>query len=615
MPEKKFGRYEVLGEIGQGAMGMVYKALDPLVGREVAVKAIKADVLAQDETGEYGKRFQRESRAVGQLSHPNIVTIFDVGENFFVMEYLEGKSLLALLAERGSLPLDETLELVTPIADALQYAHALGIFHRDVKPANIMVLEDGSPKIMDFGLAHLESTVMTSVGQFLGSPSYMAPEQIEHGEANAQVDLYSLSVVTYEMLTGKKPFPGDSITTVLYKVVHAPPIPPHELRAGLPREYEDIFRCALAKKPSERFTSFSEFVSALNLKQFDQFEIPMVSEPPESPAAPDVSQEEETHALDSMPLGREAESRSSMTDRRRGSPDRRTATLGVASALGALALGWAAWSLLSPGSYAPQVETYPAGAEVWVNGSLVGTAPLALPKLDGGEHDVRVARPGFLDFESIITIPGEDKLVFALSPADVTLFLESQPEDAQVTIDGDVVGNSPIQDLTLEPGQHEILVEKRGYDPWRSIVSADAGESLNVEAKLQRRRAAPAPKPERAEPAKEPATKAAEAGAPPTVGQLVTLGPDDKAPKRISGRPPSYPPVARKMRQQGRVVVEFIVTEEGIPIDIRIVESASSVLDKAVLDAITDWRYEPAEKDGVKVRVQMRFRQKFSIGS
>ena len=331
--KKKFGRYEILGEIGQGAMGMVYKARDPLVDRVVAVKAIKADVLAQDETGEYGKRFQRESRAVGQLSHPHIVTIFDVGDNFFVMEYLEGKSLLALLAERGSLSLDETLELVSPVADALQYAHRQGIFHRDVKPANIMVLEDGRPKIMDFGLAHLESTVMTSAGQFLGSPSYMAPEQVEHGEVNAQVDLYSLAVVTYEMLTGKKPFPGDSITTVLYKVVNAPPIPPHELKAELPREYEDIFRCALAKKPSERFTSFSEFVSALNLKQFDQLQIPVVStpgEPAETPSAPDVSQEEQTLVLDSIAEARSAESKSSITGRAKGGG--RNRILGIAAA-------------------------------------------------------------------------------------------------------------------------------------------------------------------------------------------------------------------------------------------------------------------------------------------
>ena len=617
--KKKFGRYEILGEIGRGAMGLVYKARDPLVDRIVAVKAIKADVLAQDETGEYRKRFQRESRAVGQLSHPHIVTIFDVGDNFFVMEYLEGKSLLALLAERDSLSLDETLELVSPVADALQYAHRQGIFHRDVKPANIMVLEDGGPKIMDFGLAHLESTVMTSAGQFLGSPSYMAPEQVEHGEVNAQVDLYSLSVVTYEMLTGKKPFPGDSITTVLYKVVNAPPIPPHELKAELPREYEDIFRCALAKKPSERFTSFSEFVSALNLKQFDQLQIPVVStpgEPAETPAAPDVSHEEQTLVLDNIAEARSAESKSSITGRAKGGGRNRILGMAAAALVGTLAVGWAALSLFTSGSYAPQVETYPLGAEVWIDGTLVGTGPLGLPKLDGGEHDVRVVMAGFLDYESVITIPGEETLIFALARADLTLFLESQPEGAQVTIDGEVIGTSPILDLTLEPGQHEILVEKRGYDPWRSIVSADAGESLNVEARLRRRKIAPAPTVAAAAPPREEsAEEIPEAETPPTEGRLVTLGPDDKAPKRIFGGPPSYPPLARKLRQQGRVVAEFIVTEEGIPIDIRIVESASSVLDKAVLDAITEWRYEPAEKDGVKVRVHMRFRQKFKLGT
>ena len=176
-------------------------------------KALKQEILAQDESGEYQKRFQREARAAGGLSHPHIITIFDVGENYFVMEYLEGTDLLNLMAEKGPLSLDETLSIVSPVADALAYAHGRGVFHRDIKPANIMLFPDGRPVITDFGLAHLESTVMTAAGQFLGSPSYMSPEQVLGENITPRADIFSLCVVTYEMLTGKKPFPGDNVTS------------------------------------------------------------------------------------------------------------------------------------------------------------------------------------------------------------------------------------------------------------------------------------------------------------------------------------------------------------------------------------------------------------------
>ena len=280
MTELKFGRYEVEAEIGQGAMGKVYRALDPLSDRKVAIKTLKDDIVAQDKTGEYVKRFQREARAAGGLSHPNIIKVFDVGENYYVMEYLEGIDLLTLLHEKGTFTLDETLSIVAPIADALAYSHERGVYHRDVKPANIMVFPDGRTIITDFGLAHLESSVMTTAGQFLGSPSYMSPEQVIGGELTSRADLYSLAVVTYEMLTGEKPFPGKNITTVVYKIVNTPPVPPHQLNARLPSEYEHIFVKALAKEPEQRFAEFSEFVSALNLEQFDRLELGVTESEP-----------------------------------------------------------------------------------------------------------------------------------------------------------------------------------------------------------------------------------------------------------------------------------------------------------------------------------------------
>jgi serine/threonine-protein kinase len=613
MPQQKFGRYEVVAEIGQGAMGRVYKGFDPLTQRHVAIKAIKDEILAQDEKGEYVKRFQREARAAGGLSHPNIITIFDVGENYFVMEYLEGKNLLSILAERGPLSLEETLQIVSPVAGALVYAHSRGVYHRDIKPANIMVFPDNRPVLTDFGLAHLESTVMTTAGQFLGSPSYMSPEQIIGEEITPRADLFSLSVVTYEMLTGQKPFPGENITTVVYRVVHSAPLPPHQLNPALPREYEDIFAVALAKKPEERFPSFSDFVSALNLKEFDRLLLPPSSKRPESEAestlvslVPDVAPaeggEQETMAL----AAPRVESESSATSRNRTGREKSGGAFGIAlgvAAAVALAVGGLVWLSPGPAPLALTVQTDPEGAEVFVDGAAAGVSPLELSPIEEGEHLVRVTKDGFLPLEERFSVSAStppEPLVLALQPARISLFVESVPPGARVTIDGTEAGRTPLEEVEVEPGQHEVQVEQNGFEVWRSTVVAQAGESVNVVARLRSK--APAP----AATAKDPVA--------PRAGQLVELGPDDKPAKRISGDAPSYPPMARRRGQQGRVTVEFVLTEDGVPTELTVIESAGEILDTAVLESVANWRYEPAEKDGVKVRIKMRVRQTFRLG-
>jgi TonB family protein len=269
LPEK-FGRYEVLGELGDGAMGRVYRAFDPVVRRTVAVKTIKSEYLTREEAPEYLKRFRREAQAAGILNHPAIVSIFDVGEDFLVMEYLEGKTLYAHLQEKGQLDPVEALRILTPLADALDHAHRSGIFHRDIKPANIMVLSDGRAKLMDFGVAHLEASVMTTAGQIFGSPSYMSPEQVAGHDVTSRSDLYSLAVVAYEALTGQRPFQGTSLTSIIYKVMSEVAAPPRQWNRDLPERYDDVFERALAKDASRRYPTALEFVAALDLKEFDQ---------------------------------------------------------------------------------------------------------------------------------------------------------------------------------------------------------------------------------------------------------------------------------------------------------------------------------------------------------
>ncbi len=524
MTELKFGRYEVEAEIGQGAMGKVYRALDPLSDRKVAINTLKDDIVAQDKTGECVKRFQREARAAGGLSHPNIIKVFDVGENYYVMEYLEGKDLLTLLHEKGTFTLDETLSIVAPIADALAYAHERGVYHRDVKPANIMVFPDGRTIITDFGLAHLESSVMTTAGQFLGSPSYMSPEQVIGGELTSRADLYSLAVVTYEMLTGEKPFPGKNITTVVYKRVNTPPVPPHQLNARLPSEYEHIFAKALAKEPEQRFAKFSELVSALNLEQFDRLEIGATED---EPTLVQLDDDEETLQLP-IPA---AESRSSVTERK---PKHRALMLPMmmsqqqkliaAGAAVALAAFIGLFALFAPDPLAEGVviETDPVEANVFLNGELLGISPIELPPMAFGAHDVRVEKEGFLPLEDrfeLIAGAAIEPLIFALQSARISLFLESVPAGAAVTIDGEHSGQTPLEDVELEPGQHEIQVSRRGYNSWRRVLVAEAGESVNLVARLRAR-------------AVRTAKKASAASSTPA--GLVELGPDDTPAKHIS---------------------------------------------------------------------------------
>src|SRR5260370_4375186 len=197
-PERTFGRYEVLGVVGEVSMGRVYRAFDPLARRVVAVKTLRPEHVSGPEAAEYLLRFRREAQAAARLVHPNIVTIFDVGEDYFAMEFLEGATLQAILRERGRLALGEALRILGPVASAMDYAHSKGTIHRDIKPANLFFLADRRPKVMDSGVAHLPAAVITASGQVFGSPAYMAPEQITRSEGSVAPHEFSLAVVAYQ---------------------------------------------------------------------------------------------------------------------------------------------------------------------------------------------------------------------------------------------------------------------------------------------------------------------------------------------------------------------------------------------------------------------------------
>jgi len=267
---KRFGRYEILGELGRGAMGVVYKARDPQIDRLVALKTIPLRGQEPEEEAEFRKRFMNEAKAAGRLHHPGIVAVFDVGEDpethdpYIVLEYVAGEALNRILAREKKLPLERALQLTEQIAEALDYAHEQGVVHRDIKPGNILVPPDGRAKIADFGIAKLNLAHFTLPGRILGTPAYMAPEQLSGEGSNGRSDLFSLGVILYAMVTGHSPFQGDSATTVCFKVANREPLAPSALDLDLPNELDGLIARAMAKDPDERFQRGSEFASAVH---------------------------------------------------------------------------------------------------------------------------------------------------------------------------------------------------------------------------------------------------------------------------------------------------------------------------------------------------------------
>jgi eukaryotic-like serine/threonine-protein kinase len=269
-PHESLGRYCVEGEIGRGAMGVVYRARDPKIDRIVAVKTISLAGQDPAEELEYRERFSQEARAAGQLSHPGIVTIFDAAEDpqtrepFLVMEYVRGEPLSRVLREAGGkLPAENALFFALEIAEALAYAHSRGVVHGDIKPANILITDDGHAKIADFGVARFNQGLITNTGKIFGSPAYMAPEQLTGGTPDARSDLFSLGVMLYSMLTGFRPFQGNTAETVCFKVMNIEPVPVSSFQAELPPGLDNIVSRAIAKEPRERYQSGIEMADEI----------------------------------------------------------------------------------------------------------------------------------------------------------------------------------------------------------------------------------------------------------------------------------------------------------------------------------------------------------------
>jgi serine/threonine protein kinase len=394
----KYGRYEIVSELGSGTMGVVYKAHDPQIDRMVALKVLRPDrVVSQD----FVARFLREAKAIGRISHPNIVTVYDVGQDhgtiYIAMEYLEGRPLNDVIKDRV-LPIQEAVKLCTQVAEALGYAHSKGITHRDIKPSNIILTPDNRTKLTDFGIARIEdpdAAQMTQAGDILGTPVYMAPEQVLGQRADGRTDLYALGVILYEMVVGKRPFGGGNIAAIFRSITHDSPEDP--MRGGTfdNRTLADLIIKSLSKNQAHRYQSGEAMADALKgCLDTDDHPFPV----PDSRAQPRNK--------------------------------KRTTVVAVALVCCCLAGGVVGYTLLrSPSEPAIPAEndarplpssqldvtSNPVGAQVFVDSAFKGNTPVSIP-LVPGNHEVRLTLPGYYEWEAQLEIGADDPM-----PLDVRL--------------------------------------------------------------------------------------------------------------------------------------------------------------------------------------------------
>jgi serine/threonine-protein kinase len=283
------GKYRIERELGRGAMGVVYKAFDPVVERAVAIKTIRLDV---ENAEELVTRLRREAKSVGQLEHQNIVTLYDAGESsglfYLAMQFIQGETLQDRITRQKWFTLKEVLEVFEQVCAGLDYAHQRGVIHRDIKPANIMITHDSVIKLTDFGIAKVAGTGTTSTGMVMGTPSYMSPEQVAGKKVDGRADLFSLGVMLYEMMTGEKPFEGDSIATLLFRISSEPhPDPVLKASDRVGPAVKAIIDKALQKNPDNRYQRGADMAKDLRAAIQNPTTIPPVAAAaPAAPAAP-----------------------------------------------------------------------------------------------------------------------------------------------------------------------------------------------------------------------------------------------------------------------------------------------------------------------------------------
>ena len=483
--KKIIGRYEVTSVMGQGAMGTVYKALDPLIERVVAIKTINLE-LSREERAEFEERFYREAKSAGRLSHPNIVTIYDVGETdeaaYIAMEYLEGDSLRDVLDSGVVLPLGRICSIAAKVADGLNYAHENGVVHRDIKPANIMILRNRDVKIMDFGVALIPTGSRTQAGTVLGSPKYMAPEQLAGKPTDGRADIFSLGAMLYEMLTSATPFSGDNLSAIMYKILNETPTRPGALNARVPSQLDRIVARALAKRPEDRYQTAGEFARELrNCKAQLSGETgkagSMAAKPVQKSAA---GQAQRDTAPGAHPLDVETEILLPRASRR--IPEAAKSGRHPANArrlvflLIVPALALAVFAVLQL-ARRPQAPGIPAP---------LAQAPAERPtaaKTAGEQASPPAAQTGVAAAPAARSAAAGTKPATAAATATLSFAITPWGE---IFVDGKKAGVSPpLTRVALQPGTHNIEIRNASFAPYHVKMDVEADQSLKIRHKFK----------------------------------------------------------------------------------------------------------------------------------